>query len=270
MSQRQTLPSDTAALLAIDTALRLPEYFHWRNSSDPCRDRWNGMECRTDAAGTPRIVVLDIHNVDLTNQDILWSAVGQLTALEEISMWNCGLSGEISGAFLCLLTELQVLALNLNNLRGTVSDCTTVLPLQVLFLSENNFHGPLAELSPLGQYLKQVPSLSLEKNRWAPLLASEKQVLEDLTVPLLVETHEHKRNWDFGYRYEWKQASRSAEEGRVTAAREVSYRRWSAGVPFEGFYVELDFAFPMRGHTVYAVGIGSAGDFATDPKGRMP
>ena len=28
VSQRQTLPSDTAALLAIDTALRLPGYFH--------------------------------------------------------------------------------------------------------------------------------------------------------------------------------------------------------------------------------------------------
>ena len=30
-------------------------------------------------SGTPRIVVLDIHNIDLTNQDVPWSFIGQLT-----------------------------------------------------------------------------------------------------------------------------------------------------------------------------------------------
>ena len=205
VSQRQTLPSDTVALLAMGTALRLPEYFHWRNSSDPCRDRWSGIQCRTDAEDTPRIVVLDIHNVDLTNQDILWSAISKLTALEEILMWNCGLTGVINAEFLCLLTELQVLALNRNNLHGTVPECMIELPLQVLFLNNNNVYGPLAELSLLGQFLiKAVPSLSLERNRWAPLLASEKQALAEVSAPLQVETHEHEHNWDFVYSCEWQ------------------------------------------------------------------
>ena len=144
-------------------------------------------------------------------------------------MWNCGLSGEVSAAFLCLLTRLQVLALNRNNLRGTVPECMVELPLQVLFLSDNNFHGPLAELSPLGQYLKRLPSLSLERNRWAPLLASEKQALEDVSTPLQVPTHEHEHDWDFGYSYEWSSAPGSADGGKLTAEREVSYRQWSVG-----------------------------------------
>ena len=267
--QRPTSPTDMAALLAIGTALHLPEYFHWRSSSDPCRDRWTGIECRTDGAGTPRIVVLDIHNVDLTNQDIPCGAIGQLTALEEISMWNCGLTGEIIAAFMCLLTELQVLALNRNKLRGTVPECMSDLPLQVLYLNNNNFHGPLAELSPLGQYLKQVPSLSLERNRWAPLLASEKQALADVSEPLGVVTHEHEHNWDFGYSYDWEWASGSAEEGRLTAAREVSYRQWGAGVPFEGLLVELGFEFPAQGSTVATVGVGRDGDFSAGHRDKL-
>jgi len=56
-----TRPGDAAALLAMATTLRLPSYFHWRNSSDPCRDRWSGIECRTDQIGVARVVVLDIH-----------------------------------------------------------------------------------------------------------------------------------------------------------------------------------------------------------------
>ena len=263
VSQHQTLPTDTAALLAISTALRLPDYFHWRNSSDPCRDRWNGIECRTDTTGTPRIVVLDIHNVDLTNQDILWSAVGQLTALEEISMWNCGLSGAISPASLCMLTQLQVLALNRNQLRGTLPECMVALPLEWLYLSNNNFPGPLAELSPLGQYLKAVPSLSLERNRWAPLLASEKQALEDVSAPLGVETNEHEHNWDFAYSYHWAWASGSAQANRLMAEREVSYRQWSAGVQVAGFEVEVPFRLPVQGGTVAGVGIGKEGAFGT-------
>ena len=34
-----THPSDVAALLLMAAYLRLPEYFRWQNSSDPCRDR---------------------------------------------------------------------------------------------------------------------------------------------------------------------------------------------------------------------------------------
>eukprot|EP01045_Picozoa_sp_COSAG04_P022405 COSAG04_NODE_2527_length_3972_cov_3.396463_1_plen_1287_part_10 len=116
VNQRATLQTDVGALRGVATALRLPAYFHWRNSSDPCRDRWTGIECRTDAADTPRIVVLDIHDVDLTNQNIPWEPIGQLTELEELSLRNCGLTGVIDAAALCGLTRLQVLALRKNQL----------------------------------------------------------------------------------------------------------------------------------------------------------
>jgi hypothetical protein len=258
VSQRQTLATDTAALHAIGTALQLPEYFHWRNMSDPCGDRWTGIECRTDASGTPRIVVLDIHNVDLTNQDVPWSFIGQLTGLEEISMYNCGLTGIIDGEFLCRLTLLQVLALRQNKLRGTVPECMATLPLEWLWLEDNNFHGPLPELSPLGQFLKAIPNLSLRRNRWTPLLASEKQALEELSEPLGVLTHPHEHDWDFAYSYEWAWASATAEDG-LTAAREVSYRQWNVGVPVTPLLVDLDVEFPRQGRTTAKVAIGADG-----------
>ena len=59
VSQRPTNASDVAALLRIGELLSLPDYLQWRNGSDPCRDRWAGVECRT-FGGTPRVVVLDV------------------------------------------------------------------------------------------------------------------------------------------------------------------------------------------------------------------
>ena len=122
------------------------------------------------------------------------------------------------------VTPLQVLALRKNQLHGMLPDCMVTLPLQWLWLEDNNFHGPLPELSPLGQFLKGIPSRSLRRNRWTPLLASEKQALEDVSEPLGVPTHEHGHDWDFGYSYEWEWASGAADSG-LTAEREVSYRQ---------------------------------------------
>ena len=77
--QQPTFPSDVAALLAMASELRLPDYLRWRNGSDPCRDRqvrppnlsrdliysvlprntrWVGVECRSD--DVPRVIVVDI------------------------------------------------------------------------------------------------------------------------------------------------------------------------------------------------------------------
>ena len=260
--QRQTLPTDTSALLAIGAALRLPEYLHWRNNSDPCADRWTGVECRTDASGTPRIVVLDIHHVDLTNQDIPWSFIGQLTGLEEISMYDCGLTGIISEEFACRLTSLQVLALQQNKLRGTIPECLSTLPLEWLWLEDNNIHGPLPELSVLGQFLKGMSSRSLHRNHWTPLLASEKQVLEDVSGPLGVATHPNEGDWDFAYSYAVEWAS-GAVEDRLMAERDVSYRQWSAGMQNHAFMVELPFRFPSQGNTLTGIGIGRDGLFGT-------
>eukprot|EP01046_Picozoa_sp_COSAG06_P017973 COSAG06_NODE_1237_length_10134_cov_17.263777_1_plen_1586_part_10 len=266
VAERQTLQTDSAALLSIGDALQLPDYYHWRNSSDPCIDRWTGIECRRDASGTPRIVVLDIHNVDLTNQDIPWQFIGQLTALEEIALINPQVTGTIDSEYVCRLTSLQALILRQNRLRGTVPECMASLPLQTLWLDDNKLHGPLLELSALGQFLKSLPGASLRHNRWAPLLASEKAALEEVSDPLGVLKHPHGKDWDFAYSYEWEQAS-GVPEDRLTAAREVSYRQWSGGVPFAGYYVELDFEFPVRGNTVATIGVGRDGDIAaTDRK----
>jgi hypothetical protein len=60
--QQPTNTSDMIALLAIKNALGLPEYLQWQNGSDPCRDRWAGVECRT-FGGAPRVVVLDVRLV---------------------------------------------------------------------------------------------------------------------------------------------------------------------------------------------------------------
>lgn len=131
--QQPTQQSDVAALLDMATELQLPSYLRWRNGSDPCRDRWAGIECRTDDGHAPHVVMVDIHDVDLTGHDLPWDAIGRLSMLEELSLWNCGLGecddlrtgasklkadgflfpagGPISAAALCGLVGLQVLVL---------------------------------------------------------------------------------------------------------------------------------------------------------------
>jgi hypothetical protein len=64
VSQRPTNASDTNALLQITELLSLPDYLKWHNGTDPCRDRWTGVECRTFSNGIPRVVVLDVRSQD--------------------------------------------------------------------------------------------------------------------------------------------------------------------------------------------------------------
>eukprot|EP01051_Picozoa_sp_SAG22_P001949 SAG22_NODE_82_length_21749_cov_10.719769_6_plen_692_part_00 len=136
--QMPTLQSDVTALLLMSAELKLPGYLRWRNGSDPCRDRWAGIECRSDGSGqSPRVVVLDIHNVDLTGRDLPWDAIGALLMLEELSLWNCALSGAISAAALCALTSLRVLVMSQNMIRGTLPECLPQLHLTWMWLEEN-------------------------------------------------------------------------------------------------------------------------------------
>jgi hypothetical protein len=60
VSQRPTSAPDMAALLRIRELLGLPDYLQWHNGSDPCTDRWAGVECRAGAEEDPRVVVLDV------------------------------------------------------------------------------------------------------------------------------------------------------------------------------------------------------------------
>jgi hypothetical protein len=59
-SPRLTRSLDVAALLSIRASLGLPDYLLWRNGSDPCSDRWAGVECRVVPGEDPRVVVLDV------------------------------------------------------------------------------------------------------------------------------------------------------------------------------------------------------------------
>ena len=118
-----------------------------------------------------------MHNIDLTGHQVPWEAIGQLDALEELSLWNCGLAGPIEAGALCGLRDLRVLAVSQNALYGTVPECVAELSLQWLWLDANRVHGPISEFSSLGQFLKNVDSRNLAQNRWAPLLRTEKAAL---------------------------------------------------------------------------------------------
>jgi hypothetical protein len=60
MSKRSTTAQDVTALLSIQALLGLPDYLLWRNGSDPCSDRWSGIECRVGGGEQLRVVVLDV------------------------------------------------------------------------------------------------------------------------------------------------------------------------------------------------------------------
>jgi hypothetical protein len=60
VSQHPTKAHDVTALLSIGESLGLPDYLQWHNGSDPCSDRWAGVECRAAAGEHPRVVVLDV------------------------------------------------------------------------------------------------------------------------------------------------------------------------------------------------------------------
>jgi hypothetical protein len=68
-----------------------------------------------------------VHNIDLTGQEVPWQAIGQLDALEELSLWNTGLGGLIEAGALCRMHCLRVIAASQNALRGTVPECITEL-----------------------------------------------------------------------------------------------------------------------------------------------
>eukprot|EP01051_Picozoa_sp_SAG22_P000970 SAG22_NODE_33_length_27588_cov_104.174652_1_plen_1765_part_00 len=320
--QQPTHPTDVAALLKMAAKVSLPAYLRWQKGSDPCLDRWVGIECRvptsTDSGQELRVVTLDIHDVDMTGNELPWDAIGDLDHLEELSLWSCGFGGQISAA-LCGLVTLQVLVLSQNNIQGTIPDCMCeMVSINWLWLESNDLHGPLSVYGPLGKFLKNVDSPNLNENRWASILPSEKAVLEQVAPPLGIA--EHERDWNFDYRYEWAltdaapamhvepdagsphDASSCLENGAFDndccavpgiatcsggllmtistvdccpawsggpcyeytcrkGDREVSYRRWSAGVPAVPFKVNLPFPMPFRGETIDKVSVGRGGSF---------
>jgi hypothetical protein len=181
-------------------------------------------------------------------------------------MLNCGFSGIIQAAAVCRLSSLHVLVLNRNELRGVIPECVESLSLRLLWLSDNNFHGPISELSVLGQYLKNLDSINLARNRWAGLLESEKLTLHDIAAPLAVPQVDH--NWDFSYSYDFTLTFGLVIDASLTAEREETYRHWSAGSQFQSFWVPLASDFPWHDQKLTDVVIGQDGSFLVTRKGN--
>jgi hypothetical protein len=213
-----------------------------------------------------------VHNIDLTGQEVPWQAIGQLDALEELSLWNTGLGGQIEAGALCRMRSLRVMAASQNALRGTVPECITELSLGWLWLEDNSVHGPISEYLSLGQWLKNVGSLNLGQNRWAPLLRVEKMALQAAAKPLGVaaaEPYWAGNRWDFGISYEWDWVLESDDLRQLTAEREVSHRYWDAGMVFNmAFWVSLpQFEFPNRDAVAQGFWVGSDCDLSVGGKG---
>ena len=217
----------------------------------------SGVECRT-VDGFARVVVVDIHSIDLVGLDIPWHALSKLSVLQELSLWDADVSGPIDPA-VCLLLDLRVLALSDNQLRDRIPDCLRSLNLEWLWLDSNRLRGGLSRFSPLGEYLDNLENKNLDSNRWSPLMPAEKHLLEEMAESLGIPSRPH--DWTFDYKYEFDALE---FDGQLSAhaARETSYRVWSAGVPVTGLTVALPFEFPMR-HSIFAreIGIGREADF---------
>ena len=261
--ERLTLASDVHALLAVASEAGLPPYLRWLPNSDPCRDRWSGVECRSAGGGQPRVVVVDIHQVDLTGASIPWEAIAELDMLTELSLWNLGMGGEISGAALCGLTALGVIALSDNVITGTFPDCSSrLLQLDWLWLNNNRIHGPISEFENLGVFLKDINSLNLDSNRWAPLEPAEKICLETLAAPIGIDaivTGDH--DWDFTHSWEWESSAPGTIVESINTERDVSHRMWTAGMSSPPLVVQLSFDFPTGETFASSIVISADGTF---------
>ncbi|XAR72642.1 Non-specific serine/threonine protein kinase [Bertholletia excelsa] len=95
--------------------LRREESFGWNLSSDPCRDKWEGVFCVEKSQSVRKIVLEDFN-----------------------------LTGTLDASSLCKATSLFVLSLKGNSLGGELSaEISNCQRLTHLYLSENEFSGRL-------------------------------------------------------------------------------------------------------------------------------
>ncbi|KAL4378673.1 hypothetical protein GQ457_02G011670 [Hibiscus cannabinus] len=114
--------------------------FGWNSSSDPCRDKWKGVDC--DAK---------------TN-----------SLVKKIEFYNSGLSGFLNATALCnvdsIAASLNLLNLSLNNIGGEIqADIVKCKQLTRLFLGGNQFTGKLPDsMAMLGNLIQ----LDISNNRF--------------------------------------------------------------------------------------------------------
>ena len=195
----KTSSSAVDSLLQIREALVLPPYMRWDNGTDACNALWLGVSC-SYTESRPKVIAIDLQNLDLSGLKIPWSPIAELTDLVELSLGGNSLIGTISDR-ICTMTQLQVIALNQNMLSGTVPACLTALAdLNMLFLNDNRLRGPLAASSPLGQFILQVPNYNLDGNHWARSLPAEKAALGSIAASFDDDALLHE-TWDTSWRY---------------------------------------------------------------------
>ncbi|KAK8673534.1 hypothetical protein V6N13_111863 [Hibiscus sabdariffa] len=114
--------------------------FGWNSSSDPCKDKWKGVDC--DAK---------------TN-----------SLVKKIEFYNSGLSGFLNATALCnvdsIAASLNLLNLSLNNIGGEIqADIVKCKQLTRLFLGGNQFTGKLPDsMAMLGNLIQ----LDISNNRF--------------------------------------------------------------------------------------------------------
>ncbi|KAF3457973.1 hypothetical protein FNV43_RR02635 [Rhamnella rubrinervis] len=118
-----------------------------------------------------QLEVLSLHNNSFSGQ--IPSILGNLTKLKDLSLSFNGFSGQIPTS-LGKLSELNILDLAHNNLDGVVPSCLFTVPLIELFLSSNQFTGPLtienissSQLEP--SHLRSTTSQPSIRNKWTGL-----------------------------------------------------------------------------------------------------
>ena len=116
------------------------------NISNPCVDRWQGIECTTNCTTDSSIPVCDIKTIYLFNFSMMGSLPSEISLLPKLNNLIIPLN-TLTGSVpteIAMLTELHVLNVTFNSLTGPIFE--TVLAnhqLAVLGVSENFFNGTI-------------------------------------------------------------------------------------------------------------------------------
>ncbi|CAN1846102.1 Probable inactive receptor kinase At2g26730 [Linum perenne] len=115
----------------------------WNSTSDPCTDKWRGVECDTKGLQVKKITLDDFNLTGSIDAESLCAAPGLSVLSMNRNMINGGLPEEIGDC-----RRLTHLYLSGNKLSGSVPEELSKLNnLKRFDISNNSFSGPLPELS---------------------------------------------------------------------------------------------------------------------------
>ena len=133
---------------------------------------WEGVACTPDHAG---LLGLDLSGNGLAGELSEAALAALPSGLQSLNLARNALTGELPAAALCRFTDLRVLDLSFNRLRGPLPACLgELVALEVLYLANNDLQG---RLPPLWARLQRLQALHLQGN--ARLEAPLTQPLEE-------------------------------------------------------------------------------------------